>query len=82
MNWFDVPWDMDVQIGGVRLVRKIFESTPTSTLVVEEVLPGFDAVPANASDAQWAIWIQDVLGALNHPIGMHRASTSQGMHFG
>ncbi|KZV75303.1 GMC oxidoreductase [Peniophora sp. CONT] len=69
VNWFSVPFDMDVQVSAGRLVRTIFENPPMNELVDTEVLPTIDMVPTNASDAQWQDWILTAFGANSHPIG-------------
>ena len=70
VNWFSVPFDMDVQVAGTRIVRTIFESPPLNDFTIGEALPTSDAVPSNASDANWQVWILSAFGGNSHPIGM------------
>ncbi|ETW78473.1 GMC oxidoreductase 8 [Heterobasidion irregulare TC 32-1] len=75
VNYFGVPWDLDVQIAGARLSRKILSSSPTSSLSTGETHPGYSVVPNDAiggSDDAWKKWILDTqagFAAVSHPIG-------------
>ncbi|EEB95781.1 hypothetical protein MPER_05197, partial [Moniliophthora perniciosa FA553] len=76
VNYFSVDWDLDVQIAGGRLSRRIVTSPPLSDLSNGETIPG-DAVPDNeerGSDEDWRSWITDPtpntgFAAVSHPIG-------------
>lgn len=39
-----------------------------STLSTGEIIPGFDAVPENASDAEWEAWIRKTYFPTSHPV--------------
>ncbi|KAI0032423.1 glucose oxidase [Vararia minispora EC-137] len=69
VGWFSVPFDLRVQVAGARLARAILSSPPTSTLSLGETVPGFNTVPANATDAEWATWLRGAFTANSHPIG-------------
>ncbi|EJF58504.1 alcohol oxidase [Dichomitus squalens LYAD-421 SS1] len=79
VNYFSVDWDLDVQIAGARLSRKILATPPLANLrsAKGETHPGLKTVPDNGdggSDADWKKWIvQDGTGggfsAVSHPIG-------------
>ncbi|KAI0762282.1 alcohol oxidase [Fomes fomentarius] len=79
VNYFGVDWDLDAQIAGSRLARKILSSPPLSNLrsSVGETTPGLAAVPDNGdggSDADWKNWILNSgehgsFGPVSHPIG-------------
>ncbi|KAI0757742.1 alcohol oxidase [Daedaleopsis nitida] len=77
VNYFSVDWDLDVQIAGARLSRKILASPPLSNLrsSIGETIPGLATVPDNGSggtDADWKKWLTDRsagFSAVSHPIG-------------
>ncbi|KAI3603415.1 glucose oxidase [Moniliophthora roreri] len=71
VNYFSVDWDLDVQIAGGRLSRKIVTSPPLSDLSNGETIPGGN-VPDNeerGSDEDWRSWITNGFAAVAHPIG-------------
>lgn len=53
-NFFLVDYDLDVQVGIAKWLRKFWASIVDAV----EVSPGFDLVPANASDAMWGDYIK------------------------
>ncbi len=57
-NFFLVDFDLEVQVAIAKFTRKFFASEPLAGLVLEELSPGFQAVPANATDAQWEGFIK------------------------
>ncbi|KAJ7773879.1 hypothetical protein B0H16DRAFT_1763391 [Mycena metata] len=70
-NYFNVPFDLDVQIAGLKLVRKIFKTPPLSDLSTGEVLPG-PAVPDDAeggADADWQAWALQNFVSVSHEVG-------------
>ena len=78
VNYFSVDWDLDVQIAGARLSRKVLSTSPLADLrsSVGETIPGLGTVPNNGdggSDADWKKWINKDgntgFGAVSHPIG-------------
>ncbi|KAL0959214.1 hypothetical protein HGRIS_014493 [Hohenbuehelia grisea] len=71
VNYFSVDFDLDVQVAGARLSRRILTSPPLSSLSTGETIPG-GAVPDNASrgtDAAWKSWIKSQFFPVAHPIG-------------
>ncbi|KAJ6551919.1 hypothetical protein B0H19DRAFT_1264537 [Mycena capillaripes] len=71
VNYFSVPMDLDVQVAGARLSRRILTSPPLSGLSTGETVPG-SAVPDNSqrgTDAAWQIWIKNGFASVAHPIG-------------
>ncbi|KAM5530720.1 hypothetical protein V8D89_015613 [Ganoderma adspersum] len=79
VNYFSIDWDLDVQIAGARLARKVLSTSPLKDLrsSVGETIPGLATVPDNGdggSDADWRKWINKDgtsagFGAVSHPIG-------------
>ncbi|KAJ7075948.1 hypothetical protein B0H15DRAFT_610386 [Mycena belliarum] len=70
-NYFSVGMDLDMQVAGARLARRIITSPPLSSLSTGETIPG-GAVPDNAqrgSDAAWQSWIKNGFASVAHPIG-------------
>ncbi|KAJ7171196.1 hypothetical protein C8R46DRAFT_1087942 [Mycena filopes] len=71
VNYFSVGMDLDMQVAGARLARRILTSAPLSSLSTGETIPGSD-VPDNAargSDAAWQKWIKNGFASVAHPIG-------------
>ncbi|KAJ7177032.1 hypothetical protein C8R46DRAFT_944089, partial [Mycena filopes] len=71
VNYFSVAMDLDVQVAGARLARRILTAAPLSSLSTGETVPG-SAVPDNAargSDAAWQQWIKNGFASVAHPIG-------------
>ncbi|TFK70863.1 glucose oxidase [Pluteus cervinus] len=71
VNYFSVDYDMDIQIAGARLARKILSTAPLSWLSTGETTPG-NQVPDDAnrgSDSAWKTWIQNNYDPVSHPIG-------------
>ncbi|KAF5346398.1 hypothetical protein D9758_012758 [Tetrapyrgos nigripes] len=67
VNYFSVDWDLDVQIEGARLSRKIISSPPLSGLSTGEEIPGSD-VPNNSATS-WRSWIRNGFSSVSHPVG-------------
>ncbi|KAJ7480728.1 alcohol oxidase [Mycena latifolia] len=71
VNYFNVSFDLDVQVAGLKLVRKIYKTEPLSDLSTGEFLPGA-AVPDDAeggTDADWQAYILQNFGSVAHPLG-------------
>ncbi|KAJ7240404.1 hypothetical protein B0H12DRAFT_1134777 [Mycena haematopus] len=71
VNYFGVSMDLDIQVAGARLARKIFASPPLSSILTGEATPG-SAVPNNAqggTEAAWQTWIKNGFASVAHPIG-------------
>ncbi|KAJ6629414.1 glucose oxidase [Mycena sp. CBHHK59/15] len=71
VNYFSVSFDLDVQVAGARLSRRILTSPPLSSLSSGETIPG-SSVPDNAqrgTDAAWQTWIKNGFSSVAHPIG-------------
>ncbi|KAL1746132.1 hypothetical protein HDZ31DRAFT_34849 [Schizophyllum fasciatum] len=71
VNYFAADFDLDVQVYGARLSRKVLSTSPLSDLSVGETIPGADKVPDNdvrGSDEDWASWIKNGFSSVHHPI--------------
>ncbi|KAJ6452370.1 GMC oxidoreductase-domain-containing protein [Mycena vulgaris] len=71
VNYFNVSFDMDVQIASLKLMRKILKTAPLSDLSTGEAAPG-PAVPDDAeggSNAAWQTFILETFGSVAHPLG-------------
>ncbi|KAJ6555178.1 hypothetical protein DFH09DRAFT_1365857 [Mycena vulgaris] len=71
VNYFSVGMDLDMQVAGARLARRILTTAPLSSLSTGETVPG-NAVPddaARGSDAAWQTWIKNGFSSVAHPIG-------------
>ncbi|KAJ7929582.1 alcohol oxidase [Mycena leptocephala] len=71
VNYFSVGMDLDIQVAGARLSRRILTSPPLSSLSTGETVPG-NQVPDNSqrgTDAAWQTWIKNGFASVAHPIG-------------
>ncbi|KAJ7113056.1 alcohol oxidase [Mycena epipterygia] len=68
VNYFNVSFDLDVQVAGAKLVRKILKTPPLSDLSTGELIPG-PVVPDNGTDADWQAWILQTFSSTAHPLG-------------
>ncbi|KAI6872128.1 GMC oxidoreductase [Hortaea werneckii] len=57
-NYFMLEWDMMQQVGTAKMARAVANTSPFKDLLTGETLPGLVAVPANASDNEWAAWLK------------------------
>lgn len=67
-NYFLLDYDLKQQIGTARTARKVATTAPLSNILTSETTPGFDVVPANASDAVWGDWLKSVYRSNYHYI--------------
>jgi len=71
VNYFSIDFDLQVQVAGARLARKILSSAPLNALSEGETVPG-SAVPNTngngGTDAAWRTWIQNNFDSVSHPI--------------
>ncbi|KAL2826935.1 choline dehydrogenase [Aspergillus pseudoustus] len=68
-NYFMFKQDASAQADVARFVRKTLRTAPLSGIVGDEVSPGLDSLPANASDAAWNAWVVAHYRPNYHPIG-------------
>ncbi|KAJ6496234.1 glucose oxidase [Mycena sanguinolenta] len=71
VNYFNVSFDLDIQVAGLKLLRKILKTPPISDLSTGETIPGA-AVPDNAeggTDADWAAYVLANYNSVTHPVG-------------
>ncbi|KAF5309416.1 hypothetical protein D9619_012385 [Psilocybe cf. subviscida] len=71
VNYFSVDVDLDIQVAGARLARKILGTKPMASLSGGETFPG-SAVPNNSqggTDAAWKTWIKAKFQSVAHPVG-------------
>jgi hypothetical protein len=57
-NFFLVDFDLDVQVAIAKWTRRFYETEPMKSLVLTELSPGFQVVPQDATDEQWAEYIK------------------------
>ena len=63
---------MSVEVSGSRIIRKMFESPPLSTITNGTLAaPTLDMVPQDATDEDWEEWILDAFEGNSHPLGAH-----------
>ncbi|KAF2757339.1 alcohol oxidase [Pseudovirgaria hyperparasitica] len=68
-NMWMFEYDVAMAVALAKAVRAAYATPPLSGYVGAELVPGLDAVPADASDAVWAGWIKASYGSNNHPVG-------------
>ncbi|CAG7852449.1 Glucose oxidase; AltName: Full=Beta-D-glucose:oxygen 1-oxido-reductase; AltName: Full=Glucose oxyhydrase; Short=GOD; Flags: Precursor [Serendipita indica DSM 11827] len=72
-NFFSVPFDMEVEVQGARLVRKLFTTAPLSNLTSAEYLPGLAVVPDPTGDGgsvqAWDPWLKAAFSSNSHALG-------------
>lgn len=56
-NYMMLEFDMQQQIGSAKFIRTLYKTAPMSGSTSGESTPGYATVPADATDAQWASWI-------------------------
>lgn len=64
VNYFNVDWDLDVQVAACLLARTILSSPPISDLSVGESVPG-----PSVSNEDMRSWVQNGFAAVHHPVG-------------
>ncbi|KAJ5751450.1 uncharacterized protein N7511_008415 [Penicillium nucicola] len=68
-NYFMFGQDVSVQADVAQYIRKAFDTTPLSGLVGEEVAPGLDLLPRDASVSTWESWVKSNYRSNFHPVG-------------
>lgn len=56
-NFFLVDYDIQTATALSKFLRRFWSTAPVSEVAVETT-PGFDTVPVNATDEQWADWLR------------------------
>jgi len=72
VNYFNIDFDLTMQIAAARTARKIFQTKPLSGLLKNETIPGFKTVPddgTGGTDADWGKWIKSSFSSVSHPLG-------------
>lgn len=75
-NYFQQSYDLRVQIAGAKFIRNLYSRPPllataenVDGAVVQEMTPGLDRVPLDASEDVWAAWVYDQYRTSYHPVG-------------
>ncbi|QRV78538.1 GMC oxidoreductase [Ceratobasidium sp. AG-Ba] len=69
VNYFAVNFDLQCQVAGARMARKILTTTPLSSLSNGQLVPDKSVIPDNASDATYSKWVKGNFHSVAHPIG-------------
>ncbi|RXK41352.1 hypothetical protein M231_01257 [Tremella mesenterica] len=70
-RYFAADIDMQIQVAGLRLSRKVFQAAPLRSIVTSENAPGFNTVSDDSDggpEDQWRQWILDGFASVHHPI--------------
>ncbi|KLO16277.1 alcohol oxidase [Schizopora paradoxa] len=78
VNYFSVDVDLEIQVAGARLSRRVLNGTSFKGMTAGETYPGITKVPADNSisgtDEQWRSWIKSApsnggFNPVSHPVG-------------
>ncbi|KAJ9605886.1 hypothetical protein H2200_009735 [Cladophialophora chaetospira] len=67
-SYFKHPLDLLLQTHTTMQARQVYNTAPLSDLVEDEVEPGLERVPANASYRDWEDYVLDSFTSVWHPI--------------
>lgn len=56
-NYGMLDWDVQVQIGMSKFLRRMFQTGDMGDIVSKETLPGLEIMPTNALDENWKRWL-------------------------
>ncbi|KAI9035073.1 GMC family oxidoreductase [Aspergillus affinis] len=62
-------WDVQIQIGMSKFLRRMFQTGELKDIVGNETLPGFQVVPEDTSDEEWEKCIGEQYTPNYHAIG-------------
>ncbi|KAI0846031.1 putative GMC oxidoreductase [Daldinia vernicosa] len=68
-EYFLIDFDLSIQTELGRLSQDLWYTSPISDVVIGNLVPGDEALPRNATDAQWATFIARTVTPNHHPIG-------------
>ncbi|KAL3468121.1 GMC oxidoreductase [Aspergillus heterothallicus] len=68
-NYFMFGQDASAQADVAKHIRRALETAPLSGIVGDEVSPGLDTLPANATEASWNKWVVANYRPKYHPVG-------------
>jgi len=68
-RFFQSDWDTQVQSAAARLARRALRSEPLANIAIEEVAPGLDTMPLDATDEEWMQYFRGSVGPNYHPVG-------------
>jgi choline dehydrogenase-like flavoprotein len=57
-NYFMFEQDIEAQADVAHFIRKTFDMTPLKSIVGDELTPGLETLPENASTSAWDSWIK------------------------
>ncbi|KZP19980.1 GMC oxidoreductase [Athelia psychrophila] len=63
------PFDILLSANATKAARGVINTPPVSQLILNETSPGYTAVPANATDAQWQAFVKASVMPTIHPVG-------------
>ncbi|KAH8432315.1 GMC family oxidoreductase [Aspergillus melleus] len=62
-------WDVQIQIGMSKFLRRMFQTGELKDIIGNETIPGLQVVPEDASDEDWKMWIGEQYTPNYHAIG-------------
>lgn len=62
-------YDLQGLVTMLKYIRKIFNTAPFSDVYVSEYDPGYDVVPANATNTVWEEFVRNNVNTFYHPVG-------------
>ncbi|KAI1118175.1 hypothetical protein F5Y14DRAFT_401329 [Nemania sp. NC0429] len=58
-KFFQLDFDVQLAVETSKFVRRVFTTPPVADIIdLASLSPGFDVVPENATDEQWAAWLK------------------------
>ncbi|TVY83339.1 Glucose oxidase [Lachnellula suecica] len=67
-NYFTVDYDLKTQAAIAKWTRSFWMTSGMRDLATE-ISPGYDILPGNATDAQYAEWVKTTFSSNSHPLG-------------
>lgn len=67
-NYFMLDYDVELQVSTAKFIREVFATGDFAAVAGVESTPGFEAVPADASDAEWKAWATGGYRSNFHPV--------------
>ncbi|KAJ5316703.1 hypothetical protein PENANT_c016G01993 [Penicillium antarcticum] len=68
-NYFMFAQDIEAQSDVAHFIRRAFGTAPLKDIVGDELSPGQEVLPANASTSAWDSWIKEHYRPNYHPVG-------------
>ncbi|KAI0013576.1 putative GMC oxidoreductase [Xylariaceae sp. FL0662B] len=68
-KYFLIDFDLEVQSALGRISQELWYTEPVSDLIISNLVPGETTLPRNATNGQWAAFLESTSTPNHHPIG-------------